>query len=159
MHKWFCDFVRCCHCGRKLSHWRCEQDPWVEHAKYYPTCQFLLQEKGVNFIFCLVKQYPNVSHPDIYTKDSALVISITSVNDLGKKIESAPPPEEKNELQQRIHALEELYRCKICLNWRANIIFTTYEHLFTCSSCTLLLKECPLCRRLIENIYKTNVRL
>ena len=48
------DLVKCWHCGGGLGSWQCDDDPWEEHAKWYPTCQFVMREKVVGFIFRLV---------------------------------------------------------------------------------------------------------
>ena len=43
-------WVKCWYCGTtSFNRWRCWSDPWVEHAKRAPTCEFLLQKKGVEF--------------------------------------------------------------------------------------------------------------
>ncbi|KAK3090855.1 hypothetical protein FSP39_015260 [Pinctada imbricata] len=44
------DMVRCFYCGGGLSNWEAEDDPWVEHAHWFPNCAFLKQNKGSDFI-------------------------------------------------------------------------------------------------------------
>lgn len=44
------DHVRCFHCGNGLRNWEAHDDPWVEHARWYPTCNFVLLQKGLDFI-------------------------------------------------------------------------------------------------------------
>ncbi|KAM9376447.1 E3 ubiquitin-protein ligase XIAP [Pholidichthys leucotaenia] len=44
------DHVKCFSCDGGLKSWQPEDDPWEEHAKYYPGCRFLLAEKGQEFI-------------------------------------------------------------------------------------------------------------
>ncbi|XP_017275162.1 E3 ubiquitin-protein ligase XIAP [Kryptolebias marmoratus] len=44
------DKVKCFRCGGGLKGWQPEEDPWEEHAKFYPGCNFLLEEKGIEFI-------------------------------------------------------------------------------------------------------------
>ena len=56
---WCSDFVKYWHCGGILSDWKCDDDPWVAHATWYPTSQTVLQEKGAYFIFSLVRIHPN----------------------------------------------------------------------------------------------------
>lgn len=43
------DCVRCFFCGGGLKHWETGDDPWVEHAKWYPRCTYVLQCKGDAF--------------------------------------------------------------------------------------------------------------
>lgn len=44
------DLVRCFHCDGGLQHWDPTDDPWVEHAKWFPSCSFLKLVKGEEFI-------------------------------------------------------------------------------------------------------------
>lgn len=44
------DNVRCWYCGGGVRHWGRDDDPWEEHARLYPDCEFLLQQKGPEFI-------------------------------------------------------------------------------------------------------------
>ncbi|XP_048766151.2 baculoviral IAP repeat-containing protein 7-A-like [Ostrea edulis] len=44
------DNVRCFFCGNGLENWEKEDDPWVEHAHWFPKCVFLLQCKGNSFV-------------------------------------------------------------------------------------------------------------
>ena len=46
----YSDNVCCFSCGGTLSEWRPEDDPWVEHAYWYPKCTFLIQNKGEDFV-------------------------------------------------------------------------------------------------------------
>ncbi|XP_033730712.1 baculoviral IAP repeat-containing protein 2-like [Pecten maximus] len=42
--------VRCHYCDRSLKDWEPADDPWVEHARLFPFCKFVLKMKGMNFI-------------------------------------------------------------------------------------------------------------
>ncbi|CAH1239730.1 BIRC2 [Branchiostoma lanceolatum] len=44
------DQVRCFWCDGGLKNWEPGDDPWEEHAKWYPQCEFLLQRKGEAFV-------------------------------------------------------------------------------------------------------------
>ncbi|XP_006885122.1 PREDICTED: E3 ubiquitin-protein ligase XIAP-like [Elephantulus edwardii] len=44
------DKVKCFHCGGGLTHWKPCEDPWEQHAKWYPGCKYLLEEKGHDYI-------------------------------------------------------------------------------------------------------------
>ncbi|KAH8405127.1 hypothetical protein KR222_004197 [Zaprionus bogoriensis] len=44
------DQVRCFHCNIGLRSWQKEDEPWHEHAKWSPKCQFVLLAKGPNFV-------------------------------------------------------------------------------------------------------------
>ena len=53
------DFVRCFSCGGGLKNWENGDDPWIEHARWFPSCQFLKQSKGNSFIE-MVKDQSNI---------------------------------------------------------------------------------------------------
>ena len=44
------DLVRCFNCGGGLTRWDTDDNPWVEHARWFPKCTFLRQNKGDDFI-------------------------------------------------------------------------------------------------------------
>lgn len=44
------DKVRCFHCDVLLYNWEPEDNPWVEHAKWYPGCQYVRLVKGDKFV-------------------------------------------------------------------------------------------------------------
>ncbi|KAK9871338.1 hypothetical protein WA026_011605 [Henosepilachna vigintioctopunctata] len=44
------DQVRCFHCDGGLRHWDPEDDPWTEHARWFPLCSFVKIVKGHDFI-------------------------------------------------------------------------------------------------------------
>ncbi|KAF7268132.1 hypothetical protein GWI33_018695 [Rhynchophorus ferrugineus] len=44
------DQVRCFHCDGGLRHWDPDDDPWTEHARWFPSCSFIKLVKGQEFI-------------------------------------------------------------------------------------------------------------
>ena len=40
------DAVRCFHCDGSLCNWDHAQDPFTEHARWYPNCAFIKSIKG-----------------------------------------------------------------------------------------------------------------
>jgi hypothetical protein len=44
------DRVYCFHCGGGYHKWEANDDPWKEHAKWNPKCDFLLMVKGADFV-------------------------------------------------------------------------------------------------------------
>ncbi|XP_042335364.1 E3 ubiquitin-protein ligase XIAP isoform X2 [Sceloporus undulatus] len=44
------DNVVCFHCGGGLQEWKAYEDPWQQHAKWFPGCKYLLEEKGQDFV-------------------------------------------------------------------------------------------------------------
>ncbi|XP_050443226.1 baculoviral IAP repeat-containing protein 7-like [Adelges cooleyi] len=44
------DEVRCYYCDGGLQNWELADNPWVEHAKWFPNCDFLNLVKGEKFL-------------------------------------------------------------------------------------------------------------
>lgn len=44
------DQVRCFHCDGGLRHWDPQDDPWTEHARWFPRCSFIKLVKGQDFV-------------------------------------------------------------------------------------------------------------
>nr|CAB3225578.1 ZF(RING)-14 zinc finger protein [Phallusia mammillata] len=57
------DRVKCWYCNGGLQNWDPQDEPWTEHAKWFPTCEFLLQRKGPDFVHRMVSMFPNLPRP------------------------------------------------------------------------------------------------
>ncbi|KAM5305542.1 baculoviral IAP repeat-containing protein 7 isoform 1-T1 [Glossophaga mutica] len=54
------DKVRCFFCSGGLQTWEQGDDPWTEHAKWFPRCEFLLRAKGRDFVYSVQE---SLRHP------------------------------------------------------------------------------------------------
>jgi hypothetical protein len=71
------DYTRCFVCGGELRNWEPGEEPWIEHARWFPQCAFVKQNKGETFIQeVLKKQKERVS---CYGQIVLFFISITSI--------------------------------------------------------------------------------
>ncbi|KAK3099246.1 hypothetical protein FSP39_001508 [Pinctada imbricata] len=52
------DFTRCFFCGGGLREWEDEDDPWVEHARWYPKCVYIRQCKGDKYVQDIIEGKP-----------------------------------------------------------------------------------------------------
>ena len=52
------DHVRCFHCGNGLKNWESGDEPWEQHARWYPECYYVILMKGQNFIEEIRKKKP-----------------------------------------------------------------------------------------------------
>ncbi|XP_042889183.1 baculoviral IAP repeat-containing protein 3-like [Penaeus japonicus] len=62
------DYVRCFHCYGGLYNWEKGDIPWNEHAKWYPKCQHIKSERGIEFIHTIeeeMKRKPAMDPDDI----------------------------------------------------------------------------------------------
>jgi len=53
------DKVKCWYCGGGLQNWAYHDDPWFEHAKWYSTCAFVLQNKGPDYVHQVTQRFPD----------------------------------------------------------------------------------------------------
>ncbi|KAH7938373.1 hypothetical protein HPB49_022955 [Dermacentor silvarum] len=44
------DYTKCFHCDGGLCNWDATDDPWEEHARWFPRCQFVLLSKGEAYV-------------------------------------------------------------------------------------------------------------
>ncbi|XP_069818939.1 baculoviral IAP repeat-containing protein 1-like [Dendropsophus ebraccatus] len=51
------DIVQCFSCAGCLGHWEENDDPWKEHAKWFPECDFLINKKPPGEIKALINSY------------------------------------------------------------------------------------------------------
>ncbi|XP_053389624.1 uncharacterized protein LOC128552600, partial [Mercenaria mercenaria] len=46
----FRDLCRCFTCDGGLQHWEADDDPWIEHARWFPQCTYVRHVKGQEYI-------------------------------------------------------------------------------------------------------------
>ncbi|KAI4535713.1 hypothetical protein MG293_014040 [Ovis ammon polii] len=51
------DTVQCFSCGGCLGNWEDDDDPWKEHAKWFPKCEFLQSKKSLEEITQYIQSY------------------------------------------------------------------------------------------------------
>ncbi|XP_042887357.1 baculoviral IAP repeat-containing protein 7-B-like isoform X2 [Penaeus japonicus] len=52
------DWVQCFHCGGGLHTWQKGDDPWVEHARFFPYCPFVRMQRGEEVVLRCWKENP-----------------------------------------------------------------------------------------------------
>ena len=60
------DRVKCWYCNGGLQNWERDDLPWEEHAKWFPLCEFVLQQKGIDYVDRIVSNFPNLRRPALY---------------------------------------------------------------------------------------------
>ena len=68
---------------------------------------------------------------------------------------AAEPLPEPKELEQENRRLKEQRLCKICMDNDVGVVFLPCGHLICCTLCAPALKDCPLCRQMIQGTVKT----
>ena len=79
------DRVKCFYCNSGLKKWEPTDDPFQEHAKWYPLCEYTLKKRGVEFVKNEVKKHLDLKRP-IITNPA----SVQLVGNLMKYLKSQP---------------------------------------------------------------------
>ncbi|XP_066527037.1 baculoviral IAP repeat-containing protein 7 isoform X3 [Hoplias malabaricus] len=72
------DNVKCFFCDGGLRNWEPGDDPWQEHAKWFPRCEFLLQSRGREYVNNIQQSYFNMSETG--ESQTSTAANITSGN-------------------------------------------------------------------------------
>ena len=59
------DKVKCFYCNGGLQNWDTYDEPWFEHAKWFPECEFLLQQRGPEYVERVKNRFPNLKRPTL----------------------------------------------------------------------------------------------
>ncbi|XP_077749376.1 baculoviral IAP repeat-containing protein 3 isoform X2 [Canis aureus] len=76
------DDVKCFCCDGGLRCWESGDDPWVEHAKWFPRCEYLIRIKGQEFISQIQASYPHLLEQLLSTSDNTEDENTESPNDV-----------------------------------------------------------------------------
>ncbi|XP_062596844.1 uncharacterized protein LOC134258339 [Saccostrea cucullata] len=101
------DYARCFFCGGGLRNWDRTDEPWMEHARWFPRCAFLRNNKGDKYVARVQRRHQE--------QEAGLQPS-----------SQLPPPVERDEETAIAQALREMgYTNQIIQrsmnNWRRNL--------------------------------------
>ncbi|KAJ6665721.1 hypothetical protein lerEdw1_002091 [Lerista edwardsae] len=154
------DYVQCFCCDGALRNWERGDDPWVEHARWFPRCHFLLESRGRDFINSIQDPYVDSSESNIYQPESPPVTPQEPTRqrpapgrtrrELEQQNEPAPAPNMEEQLQR----LKEERMCKVCMDRDVSILLVPCGHLVVCAECAPNLRHCPICRGTIRDSVK-----
>uniref|UniRef100_A0A3B3ZPQ1 RING-type domain-containing protein n=1 Tax=Periophthalmus magnuspinnatus TaxID=409849 RepID=A0A3B3ZPQ1_9GOBI len=129
------DDVKCFCCDGGLRCWESGDDPWVEHAKWFPRCEYLLQEKGQDFVHQIQARFPRLLTEYGLSHESFLLLNLP--------------------MEEQLRRLQEERTCKVCMDKEVNIVFIPCGHLVVCKECAPSLRKCPICRGLVKGTVRT----
>ncbi|XP_055452272.1 baculoviral IAP repeat-containing protein 7 [Psammomys obesus] len=157
------DKVRCFFCYGGLQSWERGDDPWTEHARWFPRCQFLLQSKGRDFVERIQTYAPLLGSWDQWEEPEEAAPASPSAPALGGPelltSRRETQPEEASEpgagdVQEQLRQLREERTCKVCLDRAVSVVFVPCGHL-VCTECAPNLQLCPICRVPICSCVRT----
>ncbi|NXX34431.1 BIR7B protein, partial [Nicator chloris] len=115
------DVVRCFYCDGGVRSWSFGDDPWREHAKWYPECEFLLHSRGREFVSSVQATF------------STTLLAPSQLS-----------------TEEQLRRLQEERMCKVCMDKDVSVVFVPCGHLVACEECALNLRLCPICRAVIR---------
>jgi len=59
------DHVKCFYCDGGLRNWEPNDDPWLEHARWFPNCSFVILNKGDGYVKEVTKSKPPVVNQQV----------------------------------------------------------------------------------------------
>ena len=170
------DSVKCFFCGGGLRNWELYDDPYLQHAKWYPSCQFIIHKKGLAYVRKVGIPKTNVVYNNCIfnncsiggtlirstihhnTVSEAKVKSIASCSTTVRFQNAAIMNSSTKEVIHQTkdaEMIKDLKTCKICFENDSNILFLPCAHLCSCSKCSENLTKCPICRRNIDEKVRT----
>ena len=129
------DKVRCFSAGCGLEMWQPEDDPILEHEKWYPDCFFVRMK-------------------------AAMATTETPATSEETRGETSDPAEPVCKIcltesaQVRTSSLSLLTPHSSLLHSPSQIVFVPCGHLLSCPSCAPSLASCPVCRSQIKGMVR-----
>ncbi|AAG02727.1 inhibitor of apoptosis protein [Betaentomopoxvirus amoorei] len=121
------DKVKCFYCDGGLNKWETDDDPWIQHARWFDKCDYVKLVKGKDFIQKVMTQSTFIKSSK---KENIPEINISN--------------DEKNDIKL----------CKICYIEERVICFVPCGHIFCCGKCAISMDKCPVCRNKIKNLTR-----
>ncbi|XP_051842827.1 baculoviral IAP repeat-containing protein 2-like isoform X2 [Antechinus flavipes] len=148
------DDVKCFCCDGGLRCWESGDDPWVEHAKWFPRCEYLIENKGQQFINQIQASYPHLLEQLLST--SGTPVDQSAALPMEKNIKYIPAPDVSDlSVEEQLRRLQEERTCKVCMDKEVSVVFIPCGHLVVCKECSPSLRKCPICRSTIKGTVRT----
>lgn len=132
------DRVICYFCDGRLKDWGIEDHPWSEHARWFPSCPYVLLVKGETYLQSDSKDVCGASKVSEQFVNNNIISSFADRNILC------------------VENIKETLCCKICLVEEVAACYIPCGHAITCTKCALSLDKmlCPICGKAIVNVIR-----
>lgn len=150
------DQTVCFHCGGGLRDWEETDDPWVEHAAWFPKCTHVVLIKGPKFIEdCRQLKESKATFKD-QRGQKGLPEDTQKSQESSSSMQSVPqgpvsPPQE-NDSKEKV--IEDARVCQICFIEERGVVFLPCGHLVACVKCAPSLSTCAVCRQPLTGIVR-----
>lgn len=163
-YKGFKDHVHCFFCEKVIRGSRSE--PWVEHARISPNCEYLILSKGKMFVNIVLRRDAAKEKnllKDIENEMQQMDLQKTYTDPLENITTQTSVSENKFQagnlaaLETEHEELTNNIMCKVCMEEQFSVVFMPCNHMVTCTYCAVVLKTCPVCRAKITGLIKANM--
>ena len=83
------DKTICFYCAGNIYRWEPQDDPWTEHARFYPTCQYLITSKGQDFVNS-VKRTTAMNKDDLIDTIQEITHNLTKLLKIAEEVKVYP---------------------------------------------------------------------
>ncbi|WAR08106.1 BIR7B-like protein [Mya arenaria] len=172
------DLCRCFTCDGGLQRWDRDDDPWLEHTRWFPHCSYVREMKGQEYIdmvqvaaqraqleeeeSVVVRGLTNLDFQNTdpsqrtlrFTADE-LVQILAGRQERGEPIpDDDTDPEEQDPMEEN-KRLKGILKCIMCKENDCNILLLPCTHHRLCEPCAESVTNCPACGRRVEERVKT----
>lgn len=148
------DQTICFYCGGGLKDWEETDDPWEQHAFWFPKCNHVILKKGQEFIDRVVEKKDEGRNGALDEPGSSgLSRGATEEATEATTTAATTTAETKDNLNGDQDA-NAVPICKICYVNQVNVMFLPCGHIISCIDCSEALKQCPICRQNITFVAR-----
>jgi len=140
------DQTMCFHCGGGLRDWEETDDPWVEHAAWFPKCVHVVLIKGQAFI----EECRKLKESKAAVKLQKGLLQNTqksqeSSSSTQSVLQGSVSTPQENESEEKV--IDDARVCQICFMEERGVVFLPCGHLVACVKCAPSLSTCAVCRQ------------
>ncbi|XP_066186950.1 baculoviral IAP repeat-containing protein 7 isoform X2 [Sylvia atricapilla] len=154
------DVVRCFYCDGGVRSWSFGDDPWREHAKWYPECEFVLHSRGREFVSSVQETFSTTllaprhswdqTEQDSSPSQGAVQREPGTSRQETRSVQQKESDESQLSTEEQLRRLQEERMCKVCMDKDVSVVFVPCGHLVACEECAPNLRLCPICRAVIR---------
>uniref|UniRef100_A0A8C5TCN8 RING-type E3 ubiquitin transferase n=1 Tax=Malurus cyaneus samueli TaxID=2593467 RepID=A0A8C5TCN8_9PASS len=150
------DVVRCFYCDGGVRSWSVGDDPWREHAKWYPDHWKMLanpsEDQSALVHNVLQMGFDPTWVANLVENKFALTGTFYESESelISELLQSGWGASSSLSTEEQLRRLREERMCKVCMDKDVSVVFVPCGHLVSCAECALNLRMCPICRAVIQ---------
>lgn len=145
------DQTICYSCGGGLKAWEPSDDPWEQHASWFPQCTFLRMNKSADFIALHNKtgdEKGRLPKPSTSASGVEARAPVSSLN--SPQAPPSPAAAAAVTTKDPPSGTPLVNLCKICYTNEIGVVFLPCGHMVACTECASALTRCAVCRLDLE---------